>query len=270
MSRVSKKHLILIMLLVVAAGCRETLIHNLSEQEANRLVTRLSTAGIVSERERQPDGRFALTVPRGEVLEALHVLDQARLFREARSPEPERSSIVSTRDDQRFRYERALSREIEATLGALEGVLEVRVHLNLPLTDPLFGRPLQPQGGSGSVVLVVAAGFTAPREEIARLVAGASGIDAARIAVLLTEGAAVESSGPVPPPPQVGQASQPVTADNPFWWFSHGELLLSALILAGGGAGLIYSWRRRRLAGMLRRFESECNTTGGESVYGAH
>jgi len=119
-------------------------------------------------------------------------------------------------------------------------------------------------------VLVVQAGAAGSREEIAGIVAGASGIDAARIAVLLTEGAAVESSGPVAPLPQVGQVAQPVTAHNPIWWFSHGELLLSALILAGGGAGLIYSWRRRRLAGMLRRFENECGTAGGESVYGAH
>ena len=81
-------------------------------------------------------------------------------------------------------------------MSAMLGVLEARVHLNLPETDPLFGTRKE-STGSGSVLLVVDARYVAKDEEISGLVSGAAGIPAAKVAVLksqaqLTEGEDVQ------------------------------------------------------------------------------
>jgi type III secretory pathway lipoprotein EscJ len=65
----------------------------------------------------------------------------------------------------------------------MRGVLEARVHLNLPENDPLFGTRKE-SSGSGSVLLVTDSDFSAKDEEVAALVSGAAGIPAAKVSVL--------------------------------------------------------------------------------------
>jgi type III secretory pathway lipoprotein EscJ len=75
---------------------------------------------------------------------------------------------------------------IEDSLNAMSGVLEARVHLNLPETDPLFGTRKQ-DAGSGSVLLVVDGRYLAKDEEVSGLVSGAAGIPATRVTVLKSQ-----------------------------------------------------------------------------------
>ncbi len=100
--------------------------------------------------------------------------------------------MLASREDQRFRYERSLSHEIELTLSNAPGVLESRVHLNLPAIDPIFGQPLGKKEGSGSVLLVVRDAVL-KREEVATLVAGASGVPEESISVLITSAEAIRN-----------------------------------------------------------------------------
>jgi type III secretory pathway lipoprotein EscJ len=75
---------------------------------------------------------------------------------------------------------------IEDSIGTVSGVLEARVHLNLPETDPLFGTRKE-SIGSGSVLLIVDTQYGSKDEEIAALVAGAAGIPAAKVTVLKSQ-----------------------------------------------------------------------------------
>ena len=94
---------------------------------------------------------------------------------------------MSSREQQRFQFERSLSSSIETTLSALDGVLDVRVHLNLPVSDPLFGKPVNSQDkGSASVLLITGSVFPNSNEQIASLVAGASGISSKNVSVLIS------------------------------------------------------------------------------------
>lgn len=95
--------------------------------------------------------------------------------------------MLSSREEQRFQFERALSRELESTLGALDGVFEARVHLNLPPIDPIFGQQLSPTKGTASVLLLVGADFSAHLTEISSMVAGASGIPIGGVSVLVSQ-----------------------------------------------------------------------------------
>lgn len=176
----------LVLLLFVMSGCQDQILHDLEEGEANRVVSELHDAGIESRKERQADGRWAISVSERSRLQSLQRLRVARLLPEAVPGESTESPLMASREEQRFQFERAVSRELERTLSALEGVLHARVHLNLVAVDPLFGRPVRgaPPSG-GSVLLVVKSGCRIDRAEVRTLVARAAGLDEERVAVLI-------------------------------------------------------------------------------------
>ncbi len=176
---------ILLLFMVFLVGCKEQIVHNLSEIDANKLVTRLHDANIDGEKEKQADGKWSISVPSDESIKALKLLNDSRILRSENSRPIEKASVISSREDQRFHYERSLSQEIESTLASVPGVLEARVHLNIPPVDPLFGKPVG-QGGSASVLLVTDSTLTTTKEEVAGLVSGASGIKADSISVLFS------------------------------------------------------------------------------------
>jgi type III secretion protein J len=175
----------LVFLALIVTGCREQLMHNLSEQQANRLITRLHENVIESRKTRQPDGRWSVEVERNQLAQALREMQKLRLLRDVRATSSENSSVIASRDQQRFAFERALSSEVEQTLLSIEGVLEARVHLNLPQVDPLFGKSITGAQGSGSVFIIAEQELAFSREEFANLVAGAAGMLPQGISVLI-------------------------------------------------------------------------------------
>jgi type III secretion protein J len=177
---------VLCAVLLIVSSCRDQIVHDLNEREANFLRTELNSAGLESSREQQPDGRWAVSVERSDAMPALQFLNSHRVLREESKSFSDKGSLISSKDDQRFRFERALSSEIESTLRSIDGVLDARVHLNLPVTDPLFGQPLDKGTlGSGSVLIVASTKLQVPESSIASLVAGASGVEQSKISVLI-------------------------------------------------------------------------------------
>ena len=178
------KFLPLLFILLTITGCKEKLVHDLAENDANKLMAQLYAVNAEPRKIQQSDGKWTIAVPEDQASWVMKYLDEARVMREASPIEP--ASVMSGRDEQRFKYERALSREIEYTLASLDKVLQVRVHLNLPARDPMFGRKIsEDERGSASVLLVVAKDFSASDTEISKLVAGASGIEAKEVSVLI-------------------------------------------------------------------------------------
>ncbi|NMC64255.1 MAG: hypothetical protein GYA55_13915 [SAR324 cluster bacterium] len=168
-------------------GCKEDIIHNLSEVSANKLVSRLNQGQILAEKKKQADGKWSVSVKETDALTALQFLDKGRFLREENETSHAKASVMSPREEQRFSFERSLSREIETTLTGIDGVLYARVHLNLPQQDPLFANRSRDNQSSASVFLLVDRQFAQQKEEIAGLVSGASGIEAATISVLLSK-----------------------------------------------------------------------------------
>jgi type III secretory pathway lipoprotein EscJ len=176
---------VFVFILCFLSACRETIVHDLAEFDANRLVTRLGSSAIEATKIKQPDGRWAIEVPKSETIRSLRLLDDRRLLR-AGSTLPERAGITASREEQRFLLERGLSRELESTLASIDGILEARVHLNLPPVDPLFGTPVKNGSSSASVLLLAVPGIAITRESVIALVSGASGVDPNRISVLIS------------------------------------------------------------------------------------
>lgn len=238
------KKVITSLVLVLLCACEEQIVHNLAEHEANRLLTRLNDVQIDSEKVKQPDGKWAISVNKSESLKAIKYLNDARVVREFQTSQTEKPSMISSREDQRFRYERSLSKEIENTLASIAGVLEARVHLNLPQRDPLFGQRIDSAPGSASVLLIAVRASNVSAVEVAALVAGASGVEKERISVLVSEAkglGTLESDTLVAEQVQMAQ-EQTLPALN------QDQILVEARSLSESGPGLLarigYLWNK--------------------------
>lgn len=179
------KKLCILLLIVVLSACNEEIIHDLSEVEANRVITVLDGHGITAKKDQQADGHWAISVGSGEAISALSFLDDRRILRENSTQRAQNPSVISSREDQRFWFERSLSHELEKTLLTLNGVLEARVHLNLPAQDPLFHSPLGGAKGSASILLLAIRNTQIDKSEIAKLVIGASGVSSDAVSVMV-------------------------------------------------------------------------------------
>ncbi len=221
-----------IALFVIAAlaltGCKEQIIHNLEEVDANRIVTALHSGGIEAEKKSQADGRWAIAVDDENSMSALQLLDDKRTIRAPIKASTIKGSMISSREAQKFEYERGLSQEIENTLRTLEGILEARVHLNLPTPDPLLGKDKDKQNGTGSVLVVARQNLVIDKLEIAKLVSGASGINSDRISVLISLMIPEE-------PSRLMATSHAIAKPNPDWLGLSTQLLsfLAPFLLVG-------------------------------------
>lgn len=168
-------------------GCREQIVHDLSEREANSVISQLSMARLDALKVRQADGRWAISIDKDEMIPALSYIETRRVLstRDAASASS-KGGMIPSREEQWFRYERSVALSIEESLSALPGVLDARVHVNLPDDDPLFGDSAR-RGGSASVLLVVDQRFGADDAEVAALVGGAAGLQRDVVRVLKSE-----------------------------------------------------------------------------------
>lgn len=182
--------LLAIYLAAFLTGCDEPILHDLTEQDANRVLSRLSSGNLPAKKVIQSDGRWSISVSKELVVPSLNFLDSTRALsaRQTAAGAGNKSGFVPSREEQRFRYERAVALSIEESLAAMRGVLEARVHLNLPENDPLFGTR-KDNVGSGSVLLVTDSSISAKDDEISALVSGAAGIPAGKVSVLRSQAA---------------------------------------------------------------------------------
>lgn len=174
----------LILISLTILGCREQILHNLPEARANDLMSNLHRAGFEVQKERQSDGLWSLSTSASSSIQAIQHLYEARLVREEFKLPETKSTFITSREDQHFRYERALSAELEATIARIPGLLEARVHLNLAKTDAYWGPDQKDKQGSASV-LVIAHITSVNTKDLAELVAGATGVSPERVSVLV-------------------------------------------------------------------------------------
>ncbi|MCB0352178.1 MAG: hypothetical protein KDD64_01600 [Bdellovibrionales bacterium] len=182
------KRITLVLVLLILAGCKEQIVHQLSEEDANRYLARLHSGQFEAEKVRLPDSTWAIAVPRSDSAAAIQFLSRSRLFRRSHGDASESRSFLVSREEERFRFERAMSREVEATLTAIDGVLEARVHLNLPPRDPLFGVSREGDGAaSASVLLITSRDLPLSNDSIRELIAGAAGVPLEGVSVLTSQ-----------------------------------------------------------------------------------
>jgi type III secretion protein J len=185
------------MLSILFSCGRIEVLHDLDETEANRLLRIFYEKNLDVEKQRQANGSWTLSVVPQDELVALEQLQSQRLFQRPKRVLEKSDRIASSREEQRFRYERSLSAALEDTLETLDGVLEARVHLYLPPRDPVFGKLLENNfPASGSVLIVQDHHFSSSAGDLALLVAAAAGLKGENIAVML-QNTSLSSEAPI-------------------------------------------------------------------------
>ena len=179
------KIIVAFLIIILGTACREQIVHNLSEADANRLHTRLTQSGIKPEKVKQTDGKWALAVDRQETALAINLLDQNRALKTVKPSEDPGAGIFASSAQKHFSLLQILAVEIENSLSALKGVLEVHVHIfDSGEINPWEKSANKNIKESAAVLLITNPEFDTKIEDIQRLVAGASGRTPTDIAVI--------------------------------------------------------------------------------------
>lgn len=235
-------------------GCDAELYHALEERQANEAVVALREAGIAGEK--RQDGRargqaplFTLTVPRGEETRALHLLAEEGLPRQ-RPQAPRGAGLLPLPQELNDARAQALEEQLSATLERLPQVREARVHLALPLSDPLPAPPddprsrQQPARPQASVLLRLRAQASPPGAEVAQLVARAvPGLSPAEVSVVIAPAPSRATADPAFADRGLVRVGPLLVAPSSERWAS----ALIALCLLGPAALLLtLGWTRLR------------------------
>lgn len=168
-------------------GCREPIVHDLTELDANRLFAQLHSSEISPKKLRQPDGNWTISVPSNSVFKAIKLLDSQRYFKKTAKTQTHQKSLLSSAVDQQLAYVTTLSQQLEDTISSLSGVFESHVHLNLAPQKSIWTAEVNLDSATASVLVIVDQDFKNSETEIKKIVTGAVGIGAEKISVVLNK-----------------------------------------------------------------------------------
>jgi type III secretion system YscJ/HrcJ family lipoprotein len=176
--------------LISAVGCSVPIAGPLDDTEADRIVVALDRSSVDATKEPDPtvEGRWRILVGREEVPRALAIMREEEL---PRAVPPSlldaigKGSLVPSEAAEHAQLVAGLAGELERSLQGIEGVIRVRVHLNVPAPNTLRDTIL---AHGSAAVLLEHRGSTPPlsAESVQRLVAGAvSGLVPSEVAVVM-------------------------------------------------------------------------------------
>lgn len=187
---------VLVVAALLLAGCTVPVQQGLDETSANEVVTALERAGIGADKEPGEGSgdapTYVIKVSRSDVARAMELMHSLGLPRSVRNGIAEmygQPSLVPSPTEERARFLKALSNDIERTLETIEGVVSARVHLVLAESDPLAADPRPRVPAQAAVLLKTRANVQLPIKELElqKLVAGSvPGLLPQAVAVVVT------------------------------------------------------------------------------------
>ncbi len=134
-----KKFLLSICLFIsLISGCKEVLISDLSESDANEVLQTLLIRGIDAKKERANKNGFEVLVEDKDFIRALEILKEHSLPREkfqSLGSIFSNQNMISSQTEELARLSYAISQELSATFSRIDGVLDARVHVVLVQHD---------------------------------------------------------------------------------------------------------------------------------------
>lgn len=220
------------------AGCSMQLHQDLSEPEANMIISALKVSGIDASKQPMKDKKWAVTVAESDFAPAVLILRDHNL-----PPAPfnglgqvfKREGMLATPTEERARLMHAVSEELMRTIRSFDGVVDARVHVVVPSTEALIDK-VQP--ASASVLVKTLPDFElkdAVTDIRALVVNAVEGLDPGRVSIVLV---------PVDVRRQLKMA--PATSDaTQLYAAGFAGMALTALLI-----GLAMLVRRRRLSAL--------------------
>ncbi len=203
----------LAVLAALLPACSVEIQHQLTEKEANEILVVLERRGISTQKLKEEGGReltWVISVPRANAAAAAMVLKENELPRPRESGFEifNRGSLIPTATEERAMFLQAIAGELSRTLSSVDGVLDARVHVNIPQVDDLSDRSSRPEPTASVLLRYRAASDTAKKsppiseEQVQALVARAvQDLKPASVSVVM-------SSVALPSPNQAAQAAE--------------------------------------------------------------
>ncbi|MEX0596618.1 MAG: hypothetical protein WD512_08965, partial [Candidatus Paceibacterota bacterium] len=205
---------LLVLGMVLMCSCREKIIHDLTELDANKLLSKFHQAEIESQKEKQADGFWSIAVSERQVIPAIQLIEDYRFFKK---PQPEylKSKLLSSEQELKLLYERSLAQELEATLQSLAGVLEAHVHLNINHDRGLWSNlKIANSNSSASILLIVSGQFSLMEQEVSHIISGAAGIKNEQINTVINFPPIIQQGGSLKNQPPVDLISSKNTFEE--------------------------------------------------------
>lgn len=236
-----------LLLLLLLAACNNhgtELLSQLSEDEANTIISLLARSQITTGKVIAKDGTSTIYVAAGKQAEALSKLHQRGLPRKSYTNLGEifkKDGIISSPLEEQARYIYALAQELEDTLSQLDDVVYVRVHPVLARKASLSG----PAARASAGVLITHrpdVDLSPLVGQIRELVAHSiPDLDASRVSVVLAVSEEVVLND------ETGSDTLPPRS-TPFSWNALVAMLVAILLAIGG----FLFWRTRHPVAMAR------------------
>jgi type III secretion protein J len=168
------RRLLILLPLLLCAGCKSSLFEGLDEDQANRIVAVLSHHGIEGVKARSPDKTWTVSVDGSDAVAATELTGAYALPRGGHANLGDlfsRQGLISNPDEDRVRFIYGITQELSETLEKIDGVLVARVHIVQPERDPVAGQVAAP---SASVMVRYRTDYNLElmRDKIRALVAG--------------------------------------------------------------------------------------------------
>lgn len=172
---------LLLLLPLLLTSCKEEILHELSEAQANQVWITLEKKQIDVQKKKSVNG-WEISVDQTQAVRALQLLQAQKLPHGLwREKDLETSSIIPSKEERQLNREKQLARSIEGSLLSMPGVGDAHVHLVIP-----FG---ESQSKSTASVLVVAEHPNVIQpQQLRDLVAGATSIQKEFVAVAVVSG----------------------------------------------------------------------------------
>ncbi len=197
--RVPRWLLALLVPLALGACSSQPLYSQLTEAQANDMVSALLNANISAEKKVLDGGKWSVAVPQSDFSRAVQVLRSNGLPREdfqSLGDVFKKQGFVSSPLEERARLIFGTSQELSHSIASIDGVIQARVHLTLPEPDPL-SKETKP--ATASVLVKYMEGFNLPRQREAiktLVVNGVEGLTPDRVSVVMVVGRSISSSAP--------------------------------------------------------------------------